>query len=371
MAAISKIHQVNVDLPSIKPFQEEPIKTIPKYLFENCNLEICNNYNSEYLMLLRAKARVITPYDIIILKIDDSKKKEKAKEFDWIYALDQLEKEYLKNETLMLDTALKIEDLKKMNGYLSRLTENPKLRDNSVPKHQPGDFRKINTRWSKNNLNVNELIAIKLFEKEISKDCPAGSIGSISDDLVTSKSFFVKASFLRKKLQYYKKHPNLPELAENAFLIPDIDPEIVENWKDSNGRINICKWLKARMHYFPNFLNIQSELQSSLDSIKDPKMHPIEKAAKIWFDIVRIHTFYEGNKRTGKAIGSAILLLNGYLPPFIKEEDYKEYIDCFEKNFEEKDGHIPLTNFIAKKILEIQKKSRDEEISKLSLNLSK
>lgn len=47
-------------LSEISPFSPEPIKTVPQYVFENCNQVTCNQYKPFYLSLLRERAKVIT-----------------------------------------------------------------------------------------------------------------------------------------------------------------------------------------------------------------------------------------------------------------------------------------------------------------------
>lgn len=87
-----------------------------------------------------------------------------------------------------------------------------------------------------------------------------------------------------------------------------------------------------------------------LSEMKDP----IEQAAFIWWEIVRIHISSDANKRTGKALASIILLQNGYLPPLITQEDEDLYIDTFINNFDKKDGFENFKQFVVNMIIKTQ-----------------
>ena len=116
MAATSSVSSDRIDLASIGPFSPSQKKKVPAYLFENASTnQTRKSYDSRYLSILREKARGIQPSDIKGYKGDDSRKVEIAREFDWVFGLDQLEKEYLAEDRFMLDTVLKIEDILKLN----------------------------------------------------------------------------------------------------------------------------------------------------------------------------------------------------------------------------------------------------------------
>ena len=70
---------------------------------------------------------------------------------------------------------------------------------------------------------------------------------------------------------------------------------------------------------------IESRLRQALEHCSSERLHPIEQAAHLWLDLVRIHPFNGAHKRTGKALASFILLKHGYLPPLITEEDVELY----------------------------------------------
>lgn len=132
--------------------------------------------------------------------------------------------------------------------------------------------------------------------------------------------------------------------------------EVFRSWSIAQGRngneLDIICWLEEACHYFPSPENISEELETSIKAVQREKLHPIEKACRIWYDIVRIHISHEANKRSGKALGSIILLSNGYLPPKIGKESTEEYVKLLSDGFEQDDGFERFVSFIAGKITE-------------------
>ncbi|NGX33970.1 MAG: hypothetical protein K1060chlam1_00314 [Candidatus Anoxychlamydiales bacterium] len=367
MAATSSVSEDRIDLASIVPFSSSPLKKVPKYLFGNPNPNQTSlSYVAECLSKLRERARVIKLSEITTLKEEDSRKIAIAKEHDWIYCLDQLEKDYLPREGMQL-TALKIKYLVKINRYLSRFTHANKLRDAADKVNLPGEFRKENLRSSIHCMNATEVIAFQFIEEEVSKEIRKVQRESkdrpqpISDPSTIIKQLKRKKTWLSKKLIDLRKLQSKDKSSLFSRCSYKEIKDLVNSWADSNDNIDLIKWLKDRIHYFPAPLEIQSKLQKVIDSIKSSKMHPIEKAAKICFDFTKIHVFNNANLETARVMGYAILLSYGYLPPIIGVDDYKKHLACIDRGIEkEEEGHIPLTNFLAKQILNTQNKFKSD-----------
>lgn len=78
---------------------------------------------------------------------------------------------------------------------------------------------------------------------------------------------------------------------------------------------------------------------------------------------MRIHISHEANKRTGKALGSVILLQHGYLPPLITKEYEKQYVDVLKysfKNPNREEGFNSFLKFIIEMILRTQNLVKEE-----------
>lgn len=61
------------------------------------------------------------------------------------------------------------------------------------------------------------------------------------------------------------------------------------------------------------------------------KIHPVEIAARLHYDFVRIHPFDDSNGRTARLLMNYILMRNGYPPIVVKSEDKKGYLDSLNK----------------------------------------
>ncbi len=81
-----------------------------------------------------------------------------------------------------------------------------------------------------------------------------------------------------------------------------------------------------------NEFQIREALEKMMDIINDEKNHPLLKALASVLLISYIQPFEDGNKRTARLIGNAILLANNYCPlsyRSVDEKDYKKAILLF------------------------------------------
>lgn len=63
----------------------------------------------------------------------------------------------------------------------------------------------------------------------------------------------------------------------------------------------------------------------------EKKLHPVEIAAQLHYDFVRIHPFDDSNGRTSRLLMNFVLLQNGYPPVIIKSADKKGYLNALAK----------------------------------------
>lgn len=351
MAATFESMKNGSNLTTIKPFYDHPIREVPKYVFENYNDKIFTSYSPEFLASLKEKAKVITPSEILSYKMEDKQKIQKGKEFDWIYALGKLENEYL-SIALDLMGVLKVENIMALNRYLSRLAENKELRTHPEFEHTPGQFRKHSFLKNAPNLPFEEVLITGLFELMVSYRFKGENFISI---LSSHKKYYAHKSAIIYQIAKNKKNFDELKLKDNLKGI-DLAKK-VRQWADKKGNIELIQWLKEKTYCSPEPSTIDSELKKVINSINDSKMHPIEKAAKILYEIVRIKPFWKANKRTAKIAAFAILLSNGYLPPVIAgEKNKKELSDCFNFTNIEENSHLKLTAFLANQISITQEK---------------
>ena len=310
----------------IAPYASVPFKHIPKYIYENCNQVTKHSFTREVLDNMKLKVQNLCSVELN-KKFKDPKAYEKFAElYDWIYGLYYLEQTYLNNNQNLIET-LNIEEIKNINGRFSRLIA-----------ENPGEFRKVGIAWKIKHLNPTEQVLMAFFDQHAYDLLP-----------IISEDGFIDSHVVKRELEYYKKNPFL---VEGDLKVSDINPNEVDSWlkeqeiknnqnnkskkKYRTKKLNLVQWLEEREHKFPPAELIAEQLNQALVKLKDMK-DPIEQAAFIWWEMVRIHISHEANKRTGKALASIILLQNGYLPPLITAEDEKEYIETFIQGFDRED----------------------------------
>ncbi len=358
-----------IDFRSVPRYSDEPIRTFPKYVFENCNQVTCHAYGNEELTSLRRKAKTFTKVDLERWHGDNPHLTEaeviaRGEELDWIFGLDVLEKEVLPIGHNMV-RALTIDAIIRYNGLFSRM-------DN----FNPGEFRTHAIHWPKYDISdLNESTVMYALEMTLIQQFGQEKAGVKLRD-ISRPGKKTTLLFPRTAIEgIINKHLELAARGELQFVDARgkdhyqknsemITPTVVTKWIEKQNRtddkLDISQWLRERVHYFPLPQEVPGELQASLSAIQEPQMHPIAKAAKIWFDIVRIHISHEANKRTGKAIASAILMSYGYLPPKIGKEDEKEYMAALQEGFEDENGLQKFTKFVAKIIT----KTHEEFVAK-------
>lgn len=338
------------------PRLSQPITKIPKYVFENCNQATCHDYDPKRLKVLRDVAKVIK-LDQIKGESEEERTK-KAEEFDWVCGLDHLETVVLCDPKFQesRESYFSLENIIVINGIFSRLCNK-----------QSGQYRSEQILWEKRSFEPAEAFVapklIEYFDEVHGKDwfstlsnhpyqepklclLPIGLLGRLFSMGQNGPEKFANLETGEMLSEEKKKE---------AFNYSLFSQWITEYREGTTGKLNMTRWFEDRYHFFPSPSRIRSDLQKVLIAIRDPKMHPIEKASRIWLEIVRVHISHEANKRTGKAIGSAILLSYGYLPPKISKEDTKEYMDTLYAGMEEEGGQKRFTQFIARKIVETTK----------------
>lgn len=367
--ALSETPSSTLSLEDVPRFKDHPINKIPKYVFENCNQATCNDYAPETLEFLRKRTKDLTRQ---ALKEECEAKEEskgdqtffiqKGEEYDWLYGLDALENEFcgIGSPDQLLEALLKVETIMKYNGLFSRFASD-----------SPGEFRKKDICWAKHDLNVNEMLSACVFELEFHTQ-----MGMHPAVYFAGKNHKADATCLVKKSWIARQYT---QIAREGFQIQATDKVkqfVADHWHEINiigaasdwiaeqnredGKLDLVQWFDDRYHYFPLVSTLPDDLKQSLEKVKEAKeMHPIEKACRVWYDIVRIHISHEANKRTGKAMASIILLAYGVLPPKIGKKEEKEFLNVFKKALAEENGYVRLIQFMAKMIFKTQQEYAD------------
>lgn len=81
------------------------------------------------------------------------------------------------------------------------------------------------------------------------------------------------------------------------------------------------------------------------------KRHTIEKATFFHLDFEGIHSFIDGNGRTGRIILNLMLMQAGYPPVDVKFTDKSKYYACFDSYFRDNDAS-PMVNMVGEYVKE-------------------
>lgn len=348
--------QPQINFSEVRPFVDRPICTIPKYVFENCNQATCHSYADDFFPKLRERVKILTAADLKKMCDNDTVKYvKKGEEFDWVYGLDALEQEFVegKNSYELLEGLLNVKTVMRYNGLFSRFAN-----------EHPGEFRKRDIHWKKTDFDINELFLENVFNDEFKRKLGVGQVQFFAKKKQRTAACLVSTGWITRMFNKYSQGQIvIPEETKKYYQEHLHELNITQaalNWikeqQRKDGKLDLVQWFKARAHYFPPVETLESDLSGSLEKArKSSQMHPIERACLVWFDIVRIHISHEANKRTGKALASVMLLSAGYLPPKIGKEDEKEFLAVIMKSVDEENGHLRLTQFVAKMIVKTQK----------------
>ncbi len=107
----------------------------------------------------------------------------------------------------------------------------------------------------------------------------------------------------------------LPEISQSTILkihemiLKNIDDHDAGRYRDVQVRI-----LGANV-IFPNPMKVPILMDELLQKYtRNQNLHPVERGALIHYDLVTIHPFIDGNRRTARLLMNLILLHHGYPP---------------------------------------------------------
>jgi Fic family protein len=126
-----------------------------------------------------------------------------------------------------------------------------------------------------------------------------------------------------------KKKENLSE-----WQIKSIHQLILKNIDDYNAgtyrKTNVI--IAGAEHVSPDALHIDSEMQNFIKWYQKEaqSLHPIERAAKVHADFVKIHPFTDGNGRTSRLLMNFELMKAGFPPAILPVEKRLEYYEALD-----------------------------------------
>ena len=119
------------------------------------------------------------------------------------------------------------------------------------------------------------------------------------------------------------------------WQIKSIHQLILKNIDDKNAgayrKSNVI--IAGAEHVPPDYIHLQEEMEKFIEWYKTQaqKMHPVEKAARVHADFVKIHPFIDGNGRTARLLMNFELMKDGFPPVVLPVEKRLEYYEALDK----------------------------------------
>ncbi len=110
---------------------------------------------------------------------------------------------------------------------------------------------------------------------------------------------------------------------------------ILKNIDDTNaGRYrNINVVISGAMHRPPDHLKVVDEMAALIGwyASEGHRLHPVERAAKVHTDFVKIHPFTDGNGRTSRLLMNLELMKSGFPPAILSVEKRLRYYETLDQ----------------------------------------
>jgi Fic family protein len=117
----------------------------------------------------------------------------------------------------------------------------------------------------------------------------------------------------------------------HRLILKGIDDENAGVYRKQNVVIS------GASHIPPDAVQVHQAMEDMLAwySTEAQRLHPVEKAALLHIQFVKIHPFIDGNGRTARLLMNLELMKEGYVPVVIRKENRPRYYDALDK------AHIP------------------------------
>ena len=116
--------------------------------------------------------------------------------------------------------------------------------------------------------------------------------------------------------------------------IKDIHQLILKNIDDQNAGVyrNTNVIIAGAEHTPPDFIHVLSDMENliSWHQNEAQRLHPVERAARVHADFVKIHPFVDGNGRTARLLMNLELMKAGFPAAVLPVEKRLEYYETLD-----------------------------------------
>ena len=112
----------------------------------------------------------------------------------------------------------------------------------------------------------------------------------------------------------------------HQLILKNIDDEHAGVYRKNNVIIS------GANHIPPDALHVASEMNKFIEWYKNKatSLHPVELAARVHADFVKIHPFIDGNGRTARLLTNLELMKQGFPPVVLSVENRLEYYEALD-----------------------------------------
>ena len=111
----------------------------------------------------------------------------------------------------------------------------------------------------------------------------------------------------------------------HQLILKNIDNDLAGVYRRENVLI------AGAEHKPPDYLHVPELMQDLIASYNTFIGHPIERAARLHVDFVKIHPFIDGNGRTARLLMNFDLIKSGYLPVIFQAANRLTYYETLDK----------------------------------------
>ncbi|MCF6218479.1 MAG: Fic family protein [Gammaproteobacteria bacterium] len=119
----------------------------------------------------------------------------------------------------------------------------------------------------------------------------------------------------------------------SEHVIKSIHQLILKNIDASNAGVyrqeNVL--ISGAEHIPPEHFLLAEQMSALLTSYREFSGHPLERAARLHTEFVKIHPFVDGNGRTARLLMNLDLMRSGLLPIIIKATNRLDYYEALDK----------------------------------------
>jgi prophage maintenance system killer protein len=379
-----QIEHVNQESPvvvsDILPFAT-PFNHVPQVIYANPSYKACN-WSAERFVALKQAAGRATKYGVMKMRLtqklptaeqlDDKNLqqttiqihdecRELAEIYDWVHTMN------LVNEILPRGNVT-IELMNELNARAGRLTID-----------EPGRFREGPMSMCYKEMNPSEEFFlgyvnrqkndIKFYASLVNPEdsdrpfCPETiQVFANKDRFLRTKDLLISTESIRKLFAVARMRNNLDSKTGKPVSIDMDAPAAWEaedresNPEHQEGWIDFSKFHHKRLYSYCHHTEIPEQLRELVDIYQSSTLHPIEKAAQLWLNCVRVHAWNGAHKRVGRALAILVLLQNGYLPPEITQHNLDLYLQVLMASIDPESGYELFTQFVARGVMETQLK---------------